>query len=106
MTGGRGCPTFSRKSMDPNRIENTSRADISHLKPEKPTQRNKCEVLGAVDCKRPDSAGAPHRADLSNHPIGSRTCHRKVIRTSRPQVDAGAIGTYYRVMRADPSTMD
>src|SRR5215469_2402584 len=106
MTGGRGRPTSSRKSTDPNRIENTPRADISHLKSEKPTQRNKCEVLGAVDCKGPDSAGAPHRADLSNHPIGSRTCHRKVIRTSRPQVNARAIRAHDRVMRADPSTSD
>src|SRR6516164_7897382 len=106
MTGRRGRPTSSRKSMDRNRIENTSRADISHLKSEKPTQRNKCEGLGAVDCKWPDSTGAPHSADLSNHPIGSRTCHRKVIRTSRPQVDARAIGAHHRIMGADPSTMD
>src|SRR5262249_47434607 len=106
MTGGRGCPSASRKSPDRNRIENASGADVAHLKSEKPTQRNKCEVLGAVDCKGPDSADAPHRANLSNDLIGSRTCHQKVLRVSRPQVDAGAIRAHHRVMRADPSTID
>src|SRR5215510_475469 len=106
MTGGRGRPPPSRKSFDRNRIENPSRADVAHLKSEEPTQRNECEVLGAVDCKGPYSADAPHRANLSNHLIGSRTCHHKVIRVSRPQVDAVAIRAHHRVMRADPSTID
>src|SRR6516162_5303701 len=34
MTRGRGRPTSSRKSLDRNRIENPSRADVTHLKSE------------------------------------------------------------------------
>src|SRR5262249_49303948 len=75
MARGRRRPPFSRKSLDLNRIENATCADVAHLKPENATQRNKCKVLGPVDCKGPNSADAPHRADLSNHPIASRTCH-------------------------------
>src|SRR6516162_318047 len=106
MTGGRGRPPASPKSFDRNRIENPSRVDVAHLESEKPTQRNECEVLGAVDCKGPDAADAPYGANPSNHSIGSRTCHHQVIRVSRPHVDAGAIRAHHRVMRADPSTID
>ena len=42
MTRGQGCPPSRWKSVDRNRIENASRADVDHLKSEKPTQRDKC----------------------------------------------------------------
>src|SRR6516225_820520 len=106
MTGSRSRPPGNRKPLYRDRIENLSRADVAHLKSEKPTQCNKCEAFGTVDCEGPDPADTPNRANLSNHLIGSRTCHHKVIRVSRPQVDAGALRAHHRVMRADSSTID
>src|SRR5215831_12298600 len=106
MTGCRSRLPGSRKSLGSNRIENFSRADVAHLKPEKPTQRNECKALAAVDCEGPDPAGAPYRANLSNQLLGSRSCHHKVICVPRPQVDPGAIRAHHRVMRAGPATID
>src|SRR5215469_6937623 len=106
MTGARGRPPGSPKSLDRNRIENPSCTDVAHLKSEEPTQRNECEALGDVDCEGPDPADTPHRANISNHLIGCRTCHHKVIRVSGPQVDAGAIRAHHRIVWAGPSTID
>jgi hypothetical protein len=105
MTRGRGRPTSSRKSLDRNRIEDPSSADVPHLKSEKSTQSYEYEALGAVDCEGPNPPSAPHRADISNHLIGPRTGHRNVVRVSRPQVDTGAIWAHHRVMRAGPPTI-
>src|SRR5215471_10320686 len=106
MTGGRSRPPGNRKPLYRDRIENLSRADVGHLKSEKPSQRNESEALGTVDCEGPDPADTPHRANLSNHLIGSRICHNKVIRVSRPQVDAGTIRAHHCVVWACPFTID
>src|SRR5215471_2355681 len=106
MTGGGCCAPVTPKSSDRNRIENASGVDVAHLKSEKPTQGNKREALGAIDRKGPDSAGAAHGADLSNHVIVSRACHQKVIRVSRPQINTRAVWAHHRIMRADPFTVD